>query len=116
MSTLFPIVKLSSRAGRSTLARLVRRGAAVVDRKTVRKAEALVDGIRDGGDRALLAAVRKLDGRAAKAAESVAALALTPSPDDVAELPAGFVEAFERALVAVERFHAPQAGERLAGY
>ncbi|HEV7515282.1 MAG TPA: histidinol dehydrogenase, partial [Thermoanaerobaculia bacterium] len=107
MSTLFPIVKLSSREGRSTLERLVRRGAAVLDRKTLKKAEALVDGIREGGDRALLEAVRKLDGFAA---DSVADLALAPSPEDTAGegLPAGFVEAFERALVAVERFHTPQ--------
>jgi histidinol dehydrogenase len=107
MSTPFPIVKLSSRDGRSVLDRLVRRGEAVLDRKTLKKAEALVDGIRQGGDRALLDAVRKLDGFAA---ESVADLALSPSPEDAAGegLPAGFVEAFERALAAVERFHAPQ--------
>jgi histidinol dehydrogenase len=105
MSTSFPIVKLASRAGQSTLERLVRRGEAVLDPKTLKKAAALVDDVRTGGDRALLAAVRKLDGFAA---ESVAGLALTPSPGDEAALPAGFVEAFERALAAVERFHAPQ--------
>jgi histidinol dehydrogenase len=106
MSTSLPIVKLASRGGRSTLERLVRRGEAVLDKKTLKKAEALVDDVRTGGDRALLAAVRKLDGFVA---ETVADLALTPSPGDEAELPAGFVEAFERAKAAVERFHAPQA-------
>jgi histidinol dehydrogenase len=119
MSTPFPIVKLSSRDGRSLLERLVRRGEAVLDRKTLKKAETLVDGIRQDGDRALLDAVRKLDGFAA---ESVADLALAPSPEDATGegLPAGFVEAFERALAAVERFHAPQvpppgeAGYRIA--
>jgi len=105
MSTSFPIVKLASRAGQSTLERLVRRGEAVLDKKTLKKAAALVDDVRTGGDRALLAAVRKLDGFAA---DSVPGLALTPSPGDEAALPAGFVEAFERALAAVERFHAPQ--------
>ena len=58
MSTLFPIVKLASRAGRSTLERLVRRGEAVLDRKTLKRAEAVVDDVRGGGDRALLAAVK----------------------------------------------------------
>jgi len=116
MSTPFPIVTLGSRAGRSTLERLVGRGASVLDRKTLRKAEALVDEIRQGGDRALLAAVRKLDGIPAAWADSVAELALAPSPGDESELPAGFVEAFERARVAIERFHAPQAAERPAGY
>jgi histidinol dehydrogenase len=107
MSTPFPIVKLSSRAGQTVLDRLVRRGEAVLDRKTLKKAENLVAGIREDGDRALLAAVRKLDGFTA---DSVADLSLTPSAEDAAgeDLPAGFVEAFERALAAVERFHLPQ--------
>jgi histidinol dehydrogenase len=113
MSTPFPIVKLDSRTGRSTLARLTGRGAAFLDGKTRRRAERLLDDVREGGDRALLAAVRKLDGFAAG---SVAELALAPEPGDEAALPAGFVEAFERALVAVERFHAPQATEKQAGY
>jgi len=113
MSTPFPIVTVGSRSGRSTLERLAGRGASVLDKKTVQKAEALVDAIRQGGDRALLAAVRKLDG---VTADSVAELALSPLPDDEAKLPAGFVEAFERARAAIERFHAPQAAERQAGY
>jgi histidinol dehydrogenase len=38
-------------------------------------------------------------------------LALAPMPEDAdrSRLPAGFAEALERAIVAVERFHAPQA-------
>jgi histidinol dehydrogenase len=117
MSTPFPIVELDSRAGRSTLQRLIRRGETVLDRKILKQAEAVVDDVRAGGDRALLAAVRKLDGFAAETVAGLAGLSLVPSPVDEAELPAGFVEAFERAKAAIERFHAPQASALgLGGY
>jgi len=124
MKTPFPIVRLKSRAGEKTLDRLRRRGEAVLDRKTLRQAQKIVDAVREGGDRALLAAVRKLDG---VAAGSVAELALASSMFDGVEgdggkkgeaLPAGFAEAFERAYVAVERFYQAQAvpGRPAAGY
>ena len=106
------IVKAGSRAGRRALDRLVRRGETVLDARTVRKAEKIVAEVRKRGDRALLDYARRLDGAEA---DNAAGLALTPSPDDAnpALLPAGFAEALERAIVAVERYHAPQ---RRTGY
>jgi histidinol dehydrogenase len=102
------VVKADSRAGRRAVEKLTRRGESVLDAKTLRRAEKIVQEVRKRGDRALLDFARKLDG--AQAA-SVAGLALSPPPEDAsgANLPAGFAEALERAIGAVERFHAPQA-------
>ncbi len=107
------VLRADSRAGRRAVDRLVRRGEAVLDAKTLRRSEKIVQDVRRRGDRALLAYVRRLDGAEAG---SVAELALAPPEDDAdAGLPAGFVEALERSIAAVERFHAPQvrAGYRL---
>jgi histidinol dehydrogenase len=102
------IVTADSRAGRRAVERLVRRGDAVLDARTLRRAERIVWEVRRRGDRALLDFARRLDGAEA---DSVAELALAPVPEDAdgAGLPAGFAEALERAIAAVERFHAPQA-------
>jgi histidinol dehydrogenase len=103
---LIEVLKADSRAGRRAVERLVRRGETVLDAKTLSRAEKIVRDVRKKGDRALLDYAQKLDGATA---ESVAGLALSSPPIDGADLPAGFVEALERAIVAVERFHAPQA-------
>jgi histidinol dehydrogenase len=102
------VVKADSRAGRRAVEKLTRRGESVLDAKTLRRAEKIVQEVRKRGDRALLDFARKLDGAQA---DSVAGLALSPPPEDAsgANLPAGFAEALERAIGAVERFHAPQA-------
>jgi histidinol dehydrogenase len=102
------VVKADSRAGRRAVEGLTRRGEAVLDVKTLRRAEKIVQEVRKRGDRALLDFARKLDGAQA---DSVAGLALSPPVEDAsgANLPAGFAEALERAIGAVERFHAPQA-------
>jgi histidinol dehydrogenase len=107
------VLKADSRAGRRAVERLTERGAAVLDEKTVRRAGRIVADVRKGGDRALLDYARKLDG-AVWAADG-AGLALAPFPEDAdrSRLPAGFAEALERSIGAVERFHAPQAR---AGY
>jgi histidinol dehydrogenase len=99
------VLKADSRAGRRAVERLVRRGETVLDAKTLSRAEKIVRDVRRKGDRALLDYAQKLDGAAA---ESVAGLALSSPEITGADLPAGFVEALERAIVAVERFHAPQ--------
>jgi histidinol dehydrogenase len=107
VSSSLDVVKSGSRAGRRALDRLVRRGEAVLDARTLRKAEKIVAEVRKRGDRALLDYARRLDGAEAG---SAAGLALAPSPEDAnpALLPAGFAEALERAIVAVERYHVPQ--------
>ena len=98
------IVKAESRAGSKAVERLVRRCESVLDAKTLRRAEKIVQDVRKRGDRALLDYARKLDGATAG---TVADLALVPTPDGDG-MPAGFVEAIERAIAAVERFHLPQ--------
>jgi histidinol dehydrogenase len=99
------VLKADSRAGRHAVERLIRRGEAVLDAKTLRKAERIVRDVRKKGDRALLDYARRLDGATA---DEAAGLALAPTVEDPAALPAGFVEALERAIAAVERFHEPQ--------
>ena len=98
MSTL-DVVKADSRAGRRAIERLVRRGEGILDERTLRNAAKIVERVRRKGDRALLDYVRKLDG--------VSDLSLKEKAD-ASVLPAGFAEALERAIAAVERFHAPQ--------
>jgi histidinol dehydrogenase len=99
------ILKAESRAGRRAVERLVRRSDAVLDARTLRKAGRIVHEVRRKGDRALLEYARKLDGATA---ESAAGLALASTAEDPVDLPAGFAEALERAIAAVERFHLPQ--------
>jgi histidinol dehydrogenase len=108
VSSSLEVVKSGSRAGRRAIDRLVRRGETVLDARTLRRAEKIVAEVRKRGDCALLDYARRLDGAEA---DNAAGLALIPSPDDSnsALLPAGFAEALERAIVAVERYHAPQA-------
>jgi histidinol dehydrogenase len=105
--SLLDVVKANSSSGRRVLDRLVRRGESILDTKTLRKAEKIVAEVRKRGDRALLDHARRLDGAEA---ESAAGLALVTTQEDAdpALLPAGFAEALERAIAAVERYHAPQ--------
>src|ERR1700709_2820566 len=103
------ILPTDPRAGRRAIERLLGRCETVLDSKTLVRAGKIVRDVRKQGDRALLDYARKLDGAEA---ETVAGLALSPLPGDAAGgagLPSGFVEALERAIAAVERFHAPQA-------
>lgn len=104
MSTL-AVMKADSRSGRRAVERLVRRGEGILDERILRKASRIVKRVRVRGDRALLDYARDLDGAQAR---SVAGLALKGEKTDPAALPAGFAEALERAIAAVERFHAPQ--------
>jgi histidinol dehydrogenase len=111
------VVAADSRAGRRRIAELTGRAAAVLDARTLRQAAKIVEQVRAGGDRALLRLARRLDGATARTAADLR-LGLEPvEPASAgAELPAGFPEALERAIAAVERFHAPQArrGYRMA--
>ena len=112
------VVQAASRPGRKALRRLVGRSDTVLDERTVARAGKLVERVRRRGDRALLAAVRSLDGLAAR---SVAELSLDTWQDggqggraaDERALPPGFAEALEESIEAVERFHRPQVH---AGY
>jgi histidinol dehydrogenase len=131
------VVEADSRAGRRRIAELTGRAAAVLDARTMRQAAKIVEQVRAGGDRALLHLARRLDGAPAR---TMAELRLRVEPAGRArpprqprqesgadlppphgtgaggDLPAGFPEALERAIAAVERFHAPQArrGYRMA--
>ncbi|MCG8458079.1 MAG: histidinol dehydrogenase, partial [Holophagales bacterium] len=100
-----------SRAGIAALEGLERRGEAILDRKVSKKAASIVESVRQGGDRALLGAVRRFDGVATgrtAAVKTVADLRLTAERADRRRLPPGFEHALERAIVAVERYHEHQ--------
>lgn len=102
--SVLTVIEAGSRAGRRAVENLVRRGEGVLDERTMRKASAIVTRVRRKGDRALLDFARKLD---RVEAASVSGLRLN-EPVDAGDLPGGFAEAMERAIAAVERFHAPQ--------
>jgi len=103
------VVDAGSRPGRKALQRLVGRSDSVLDERTVARAGKLVARVRRRGDAALLAAVRSLDRLSAR---SVADLALdgrlAPGVGSERALPAGFADALEESIAAVERFHRPQ--------
>lgn len=104
------LCNIRSRAGRKRLEKLLRRGDDLLDAKVLKKTAQIVEAIRYGGDSSLLRAVAKYDELAVRA---VAALRLPVEPVDPRLLPAGFEEAFERALAGVERYHEAQ---RHAGF
>lgn len=101
---------LRSRTGRKRLEKLLRRGDDLLDAKALKKTAQIVEAIRAGGDAALLRAADKFDGVSAR---SAGALRQAVLPVDSSLLPAGFEEAFERALASVERYHEAQ---RHAGF
>jgi histidinol dehydrogenase len=101
------LVKIDSRRGGREMERLRGRGRSTIDRRTMRRTRAIIDQIRRKADRALLALVAELDG---VAAATVTALRqpLTPIDELRRRLPAAFADALERAIAAVDAFHAPQ--------
>jgi histidinol dehydrogenase len=101
------VVKIDSRRGEREIERLRSRGRSTIDRKTMRRARSIVDDVRRKGDRALLAYVKELDGVAAdRAAALRQPLATTEDLRD--RLPPAFAASLERAIAAVDAFHAPQ--------
>jgi len=110
---ILDVVKASSKRGRKLLGRLERRGDGLLDAHFLDRAGKVVEAVREGGDRALLKAVRRYDG---VPAEEIWDLQLVPGVEAADDLPAGFEEALERAIVAVERYHQEQVfpGYRLA--
>lgn len=97
--------KASSPEGREVIERLIARGGRILDPETLGRAARIVDDVRREGDDALLRYASVLDGTSVDVA---AELALAPEAVSAESLPAGFVEAMEEAIAAVERFHAPQ--------
>ena len=107
---ILKITKAESRAGAKLLERLEARGKDILDPQIVKKATAIVDGVKKGGDAALLKAAKKFDGVSAR---KVADLRLKPERTDRRQLPAGFEHALERAISGVERYH---EGQRHDGF
>jgi len=101
------VVKMDSRRGAREVERLRARGRSTIDRKTLRRARAIVDDVRRKGDRALLSYVRELDGTAVEKASALRQ-PLTALDDLRHRLPASFESSLERAIAAVDAFHAPQ--------
>lgn len=104
------ILKTSSRGSRRALERLDRRGDSIVDRRIERSARKIVESVRKGGDRALLQAVTRYDGAAAKKVET---LRRRLRPESAIGIAPELDSALEAAIAAVERFHRPQ---KLEGY
>ena len=107
MATL-KLINGNSRSGRKYLDRLVRRGEGMLDGKMLTKVERIIGRVRRGGDRALVDAVKRFDGVAVK---SIQDLRLTASVGEDNALPAGFEQALERAISAVEAYHKLQVHE-----
>ena len=100
-------VMIDSRRGAREIERLRSRGRTTIDRRTLRRARAIVDEVRRKGDRALLAHVANLDGVEASTVASLRQPA--PAAEELRHrLAPGLEEALERAIGAVDAFHAPQ--------
>ncbi len=97
------VVAAGSSAGREHLELLDRRGRGGVAAEIRRRAAGIVDGVRAGGDAALLDAVRRFDGFEAPSAAALR-LARDPQPDSSA-LDPHVAEAIERAREAIEGYH-----------
>ncbi|HVS62582.1 MAG TPA: histidinol dehydrogenase [Thermoanaerobaculia bacterium] len=107
--------RVGTRAGDRALARLDARGATTVPQRVLAGARRLVEGVRKGGDRVLLAAIARHDGLAAAAVpELLHRPAATPKP--ATPLPAELDEALEKAIRAVERYHVRQAEHARQGF
>jgi histidinol dehydrogenase len=100
-------VKIDSRRGEREIRRLRTRGRDTIDRRTQRRARAIVEDVRKRGDRALLEYVGELDGSRIDRASSLRQ-PLASTEELRHRLPPSFEEALERAIAAVDAFHAPQ--------
>ena len=100
-------IQVGSRRGERELERLLRRSRRVLSRKTARQARRIVNEVRRGGDKALLAAVQKYDDFAA---DSVGELRMPAWRGEEVDgsVGAAFKEALEESIAAVDRFHSPQ--------
>jgi histidinol dehydrogenase len=111
------IHRLGTRAAERALARLDRRGTTTVDRRVLAGARRLVEGVRGGGDRALLEAVARHDRLEATAvselrARQAAVSAESPEP----ALPEPLEQALDRAIRSIDRYHARQALHARQGF
>ncbi|MEM7583110.1 MAG: histidinol dehydrogenase [Acidobacteriota bacterium] len=111
------ILDASSRRGRRLLDQLQDRGDAMLSGEVLASAAKIVDAVRQGGDRALLKAVRRYDGFKARRLEQLRLDVASQSTEEAEqELAPGVEQALVRAIAAVERYHEPQvhAGSRIA--
>ncbi len=113
MGTL-KILQADSGKGRRLLERLRRRSDGLLDENILNRTRKIVRAVREGGDRALLAAVRQYDGIACKTISDLR-LESSSAPSSPAPLPDGFEGALERAITAVESYHREQvhSGSRI---
>lgn len=96
------IVEGDSASGRDFLARLKGRGEGMFDGRRLSQVQALIDGIRGGGDAALRDAVGRLDDWAPTASQGLR-LSTAVAADEV--IPEGFEEALDLAIERVEAYH-----------
>lgn len=106
--TLLRTSKVGSRRGEREVERLVKRARRVIDRKTLRVARRIVNDVRRKGDRALLAAVAEHDGFEVETVADLRMPLWREDDDAGTGVDSGFTSALEEAIVAIDRFHAPQ--------
>ena len=94
------IFEAASTEGQDLLERLQRRGDGMLDRRRLAQVQDIIDGIRQGGDAALLEAVERFDGE-----PSLGTLRLSTAVADDEVIPEGFEAALEVAIEHVERYH-----------
>ncbi|MCY3970762.1 MAG: histidinol dehydrogenase, partial [Acidobacteria bacterium] len=100
------VLAVDSRAGRERLELLDRRGRGGIAAGIRQAAGEIVESVRDGGDGALLDAVRRFDGFEARSAASLR-LDSNRNPESDAVDP-NVAEAIERARAAIEMYHRAQ--------
>jgi histidinol dehydrogenase len=106
MSRTLTVATSRSRAGRRAMDRWSERGGTVLSRAVRDRVAKIVRQVERGGDSGLLALSRRFDHSTATTIDELAV-----QIDEERErplVPAGFPEAIERAIAAVERYHRPQ--------
>jgi histidinol dehydrogenase len=103
--TVLRLVAAASPAGRRLVARLLGRAESILSEKLLTEAGRIVDQVRREGDEGLVACARQYDGATVRTA---AQLRMTGKSGEAKRLPAGFADALELAIAAVERFHREQ--------
>ncbi len=101
------VLAADSRAGRERLGLLDRRGRGGVAAEIGHAAAEIVDGVRSGGDAALLEAVRRFDGFDAPSAGALRLDGARPHPASERIAP-DVLTAIERARAAIEVYHRAQ--------
>jgi histidinol dehydrogenase len=108
MTLALRVLHAAHAAGEEALVRLDQRGDFTLAGEVLAGAREIVDGVRKGGDAALLESVRRLDGFQEANAASDLRLDQTMARVQSSELDQTLCRAIERSIAAVHEFYAPQ--------